>query len=60
VEVKAVLGMFMGLAYVAVGGVTLHVAMNEKTWMKKSGIAEMLAEVTGPSSKHSPDGKGST
>jgi hypothetical protein len=60
VEVKAALGMFLGLAYVAVGGVTLHAALKEKTWMEKSGIAEMLAEVTGPSSKHSPDGKGST
>ena len=60
VAVKAVLGMFLGLAYVAIGCVALHVAMNEKTWMEKSGAAEMLEEVTGQSNKHSSDGKGCT
>ena len=59
-EVKAVLGMFLGLAYVAIGWVVLHAAMNERTWMEKSGAAEMLEEVTGQSNKHSSDGKGCT
>jgi hypothetical protein len=60
VEVKAVLGMFLGLAYVAIGWVVLHAAMNEKTWMEKSGAAEMLEEAIGQSKKDSFDGKGST
>jgi len=30
VESKAVLGMFLGIAYVAIGYVTLHAAMDEK------------------------------
>jgi hypothetical protein len=41
-ETKAVLGMFLGLAYVAIGCVALHAALVEKTWMGKSGVAEML------------------
>jgi hypothetical protein len=60
VEVKAVLGMFLGLAYVAIGCVALHAAMNERTWMEKSGAAEMLEEAIGQSKKDPPDGKGST
>ena len=60
VEVKAVLGMFLGLAYVAIGCVALHVAMDEKTWMEKSGATEMLEEATGQSNKDFPDGKRST
>jgi hypothetical protein len=53
VEVKAVLGVFLGLAYMAIGWVALHAAMNEKTWMEKSGAAEMLEEAIGPSTKDS-------
>src|SRR5450759_2259847 len=37
VEAKAVLGMFLGLAYVIIGGVVLRAAMDERTWMEKSG-----------------------
>ncbi len=59
-ETKAVLGMFLGLAYVAIGCVALHAAMVEKTWMEKSGVTEMLDEAIGQSNKDSPDGKGST
>jgi len=59
-ETKALLGMFLGLAYVAIGCVALHVAMNEKTWMEKSGVAEMLAEAIGQSKKDPPDRKRST
>jgi hypothetical protein len=48
---KAVLGMCLGVAYVVIGGVALHAAMDERTWMKKSGAAEMLEEATGQSQK---------
>ena len=47
VETKAILGIFLGLAYVAIGCIVLHAAMNEKTWMEKSGVAEMLEEAIG-------------
>lgn len=60
VEIKAILGVFLGLVYVVIGCVALHLAMKEKTWMEKSGAAEMLEEAIGRSSKDSPDGKGST
>ena len=51
-EAKAVLGMFLGLAYAVIGCVALRVAMDEKTWMEKSGAAEMVAEATGQSKKN--------
>ena len=51
VESKAVLGLFLGLAYVAIGYFTLRANMNEKTWMEKSGVAEILEEATGQSKK---------
>jgi hypothetical protein len=60
VEVKAVLGMSLGFAYVAIGCVVLHAVMNEKTWMEKSGATEMLEEAIGQSRKDSPAGKEST
>lgn len=47
VKAKAVLGVFLGLAYVAYGGVILRAVTDEKTWMEKSGAAKMLNEVTG-------------
>ena len=53
VEAEAVLAMFLGLAYVAIGCVVLHAAMNEKTWTEKSGVAEMLEEAIGQSNKDS-------
>ena len=46
---KAVFGMVLGLAYVAIGGVTLYRAMDEKTWMDKTGATELLAEALRPS-----------
>ena len=49
VEAKAVLGLFLGLAYGVIGGVALRAAMDERTWMEKSGAAEMLEEATGQS-----------
>lgn len=51
VESKAVLGMILGLVYVVIGGVALRAAMDEKTWMVKSGAAAMLEEATDPSTK---------
>jgi hypothetical protein len=45
-EVKAVLGMLLGLVYVISGSIALGAAMNEKLWMEKSGAAEMLKEAT--------------
>jgi len=44
---KALLGTFLGLIYVVIGGMMLRSAMNEKSWMDKSGATEMLAEAIG-------------
>jgi hypothetical protein len=44
VEIKAVLGMLLGVAYVVIGVVALHASMDEKTWMEKSGADELLEE----------------
>ena len=49
VEAKAALGMFLGLAYVVIGVLALRAAMDETTWMEKSGAAEMLEDATGQS-----------
>jgi len=46
---KAVLGMALGLVYVVIGAVALHAALDEKTWLEKSGANEMLEEAVGPS-----------
>jgi len=50
-ETKAVMGMILGVLYVTVGCVVLHKAMDERTWMKKSGADRMLEDATGHSSK---------
>ena len=39
---KAILGMGLGLVYMAMGVWLLYAAMTEKTWMEKSGAIEML------------------
>ncbi|MEI8138983.1 MAG: hypothetical protein WCI03_03855 [bacterium] len=44
VETKAVLGISLGLIYVIGGGLLLRAAMNEKTWMEKSGATKMLKD----------------
>jgi hypothetical protein len=44
VEAKAILGIILGLVYVAVGVFVLHAAMDERAWMKKSGAAEMMSD----------------
>jgi len=46
VESKAVLGISLGLIYVVIGSIVLHLSVNEKMWMKKSGVAEMLEKLT--------------
>jgi hypothetical protein len=45
-ESKAVLALFLGLAYTAIGYGALRAAMDEKTWMEKSGVVEMLEDAT--------------
>lgn len=49
VRTKAVLGMFLGLAYVGIGGAALRAAMDERKWLDKSGAAKMLQKATGQS-----------
>ena len=56
VEAKAALGVFLGLAYVVIGGVALRAAVDEGTWMEKSGAAEMLKEATDQCKTDCPDG----
>jgi len=51
IEAKAMLGLGLGLAYVVIGGLALKVAMDERTWMEKSGAAKMLKEALSPSEK---------
>lgn len=51
VKVKALLGILLGFGYVAIGCIALHAAMDEKTWMEKSGVKEMLDEATSQSKK---------
>ncbi|OGV74329.1 MAG: hypothetical protein A3K19_02725 [Lentisphaerae bacterium RIFOXYB12_FULL_65_16] len=43
-ETKAVLGILLGVGYVAFGCVALHAAIDEKMWMEKSGAADMLKD----------------
>lgn len=54
VETKAVVGIFLGLTYVVIGGVALGAAMDEKTWMEKSGATEMLQDAIGQVNKDQP------
>jgi hypothetical protein len=42
--------MFLGLAYMVIGGLALRAAMDERAWMEKSGAAEMLRDATRRSS----------
>ena len=51
VAAKAVFGMILGLVYVVIGVVVLRTAMAEKTWMEKSGAAQMVAEAINQSKK---------
>lgn len=47
VKAKAILGVCLGFAYIAYGGIILRAVTDEKTWMEKSGAAKMLDDVTG-------------
>jgi len=51
IEAKAKLGLGLGLAYMVIGGVALKVALDERTWMEKSGAAKMLQDALNPSDK---------
>jgi len=48
-EVKAAIAMGLGLVYVGLGYAALRAALDEKTWMEKSGAAKMLQDATAPS-----------
>lgn len=48
-QTKAILGMILGLVYVIAGAVAIRAALNEKTWMDKSGAGRMLEEAIGRS-----------
>jgi len=48
VKAKALLGLVLGTAYVVAGVSLLRLAMDEKTWLEKSGCVKMLEEVTAP------------
>lgn len=54
VKVKALLGVCLGLAYVACGVFALRSAMTEKAWMKKSGAVAMLEEARGQAEANRP------
>lgn len=56
VESKAVFALFLGLTYAAIGYFSLHAVMNEKTWMKESGVTAMLKEATEHPPMDSPEG----
>ena len=51
IESKAILGMLLGLAYMIIGGGVLGIMVDEKTWLEKSGAAEMLNKAIGQSQK---------
>lgn len=42
VTAKAVLGLLLGAAYMVIGGLALRAAMDERTWMDKTGATEIL------------------
>ena len=51
VKAKAALGLLLGAAYVVAGVLALRTALSEKTWLAKSGAADMLADATRPAAK---------
>ncbi len=46
VETKAVIAICLGLAYMLIGGLAIRAAIDERSWMEKSGAAKMLADAT--------------
>ncbi len=51
VESKAILGLLLSVAYVGIGYAVLHASVNEKTWLEKSHVAELLKEATNQAKK---------
>ena len=51
VKAKALLALCLGLVYMTIGAFALRTALAEKTWIAKSGIDEMLEEITRQSRK---------
>ena len=51
VKAKALLVMFLGLAYVAAGVVAMRKAMSERVWMEKSGAAKLVRTAICPSNQ---------
>ena len=47
-EVKAVIGLCLGVLYVLLGVVVVCVGMREKTWLKMSGAVQWMEEATEP------------
>lgn len=45
-KAKAILGLVLGLAYIAAGYIALRVGMDEKKWMEKSGASQMMRDAT--------------
>lgn len=43
---KAILAAVLGLAYMGISGAVLRAAVNERTWMEKSGASRMLQVTT--------------
>ena len=44
VQTKAILGILLGATYIVIGGIALRRAMDEGTWMDRSGATKMLEE----------------
>lgn len=47
-ENKAILGLALGLSYVAVGGLILRFALKEQTWMNASGATRLVSDAVKP------------
>lgn len=45
-EMKALLGLFLGFSYTFAGIIAFILCMDEKRWMRQSGATEMLQEAT--------------
>lgn len=54
-ETKAWVGLGLGLAYVIAGVLALCAALDEKTWMDKSGATKMVAEALAQGTDNRPD-----
>ena len=50
-ETKALLCLGAGLVYIVGGILALRAALDERTWLEKSGAAKMLQDATAPTPK---------